>query len=98
MDKMHMDMVISDKISTKKKVQASLSKLENMIQRVKISDESKNSKGGAKQADRASKSKNTNANFQSKMNGKNVKKKQKKSLAQKARMVQLPMPSRSTAL
>jgi hypothetical protein len=61
LDETHIDTVIDDKIATKAKhVRASLSKLENMIRRAKISDDSKNSKGGAKKTERASQKSKTN--------------------------------------
>jgi hypothetical protein len=61
MDKTKMDAVIADKIDTKtKSVRATLSKLENMIRRTTLNNSStKNSKGGAKQADRAPRNKKT---------------------------------------
>jgi hypothetical protein len=65
MDETKMDAVIADKIATETKdVRATLSKLENMIRRTTLNDSSttKNSKGGAKQAERASRNKKTNPN------------------------------------
>jgi hypothetical protein len=63
LDETLMEKVIADKVAIEtKSVRASLSQLENMIKRTKIStDPPKNSKGGAKQAHRAS-SKKTQSN------------------------------------
>jgi hypothetical protein len=62
LDETQMDKIIADKIAAENKnVHASISNLENMIRRTKISTEPKNSQGGAKPANRAS-SKKTQSN------------------------------------